>query len=89
MTGACMRSDNRSATVVIAVFTPVSSVGADLASSTPAASRAKSSGPPTRSPLMASVTYLVSSSERTFSARARPVRAPMGVPTSGISFPMQ
>ncbi len=38
---------------------------------------------------MASVTNRVVSSERIFSASARPTRAPMGVPASGISLPMQ
>ena len=38
---------------------------------------------------MASVTNLVPSNDRIFSATARPTRAPMGVPASGISLPMQ
>ena len=74
--------------VLTPVSSPVSAAWRAIPSSMLFLSSAISSGPPMSSPLIASVTNRVPSSERTFSARARPSRAPYGRPASGTSFPM-
>ena len=72
----------------MAVLTPVCSSVSGIRLASPVRSSSMSSGPPTSNPLMACVTSLVPSSDRIFSAMARPILAPWGLPASGISLPM-